>query len=330
MASIQDQLQTTKKTVFLNLSNSTDVSTTIEDGPAPLWDTVALGGIGILSLIGNGTVIFLICTRRNLHKPASPNWFVLSLALADLCVSGLYAPSRFICRFATDCSVIAWNIIYYFQGVFLSSSVLNLCVLTFDRYLAVVHPFTYRNIMRSSRVFHLIQSAWWMAILLNIPYLVLAFIPQESHESLFVHGVSYVVLFASIPSAFMFYAYIAIVFVVRRHKNHIKRQERQLAMNFTLDSTGVSRNNNHHHKDETMKAVGIIVIIFIICSGLYQWLTICNLGGNCHMTMESPVYFVIYTLFHFRSAINFIVYALLRKDFQAELRKIAKRFHKCA
>jgi hypothetical protein len=124
----------------------------------------------------------------------------------------------------------------------------------------------------------------------------------------------------------MIYAYIAIAIVVRRHRMIIKRQEMQVATNFRQE-TGANRHSNHT-KDETMKAVGIIVVIFIICSGLFQWLTICTLGEGCNVSMESPAYFVIYTLLYSKSAINFIVYALLRKDFQRELKNIFKRCFK--
>lgn len=302
--------------------NASESYTHYEDGSPPLWDTIVLGVIAILSLIGNGTVIYLICTRKNLHKPASPNWFVLSLAVADLCVGALYAPSRFLCFFAhITCTNMTWNIIVYFQSVFLTASVTNLCVLTFDRYLAVVHPFTYRNSMLTSRkVYHLIHSAWWIALLSNIPFLVTEFMPNVNHDNArFIHTAAHMIIFALIPSVFMMYAYITIVAVVRKHKKVIKKQHKQIATNF-----GRSNGNPCKYKDDTMKAVGIIVVVFIICSALYQWLTICTLG-SCNMPLYgSPVHFIIFTLLHFKSAINFVVYALLRKDFQTEIRKISK------
>lgn len=298
--------------------------TYLADRGPPLWDTIALGIIATLSLLGNGTVIYLICTRKNLHKTASPNWFVLSLAIADLCVGALYAPSRFLCIFAVTCNDMTWNIIVYFQSVFLTASVTNLCALTFDRYLAVVHPFTYRNSMlTSTKVYHLIHFAWWVALLSNVPFLVTEFMPNVNKESgRFFHTAAHMIIFAVIPSIFMIYAYLAIATVVRKHKNVIKRQRMELATNFSIEVT--SHRNSYKYNDDTMKAVGIIVVVFILCSALYQWLTICTLG-SCNMPLYgSPVHFVIFTLLHFKSAINFVVYALLRKDFQNEIRKIWK------
>ncbi|XP_031563736.1 octopamine receptor beta-1R-like [Actinia tenebrosa] len=304
-------------------SSSFDSESFLMSDAVPLWDTVVLGIIASLSLCGNGVVILLIGTRKKLRKHASPNWFVLSLALADMCVGGLYAPSRFICRFATSCSVITWNIIYYFQSVFLSSSVLNLCVLTFDRYLAVVHPFTYHNVMNSARVFHLIQLAWWVAVLLNIPFSVIEFHPQfYTNEARMVHSVSHMVIFAFVPSLFMIYAYIAIMIIIRRHKTIIMRQEMQIAANFQQETT-CNRQKNHT-KDGTMRAVGVIVLMFIICSGLFQWLTICSLLDTGDIAPDSLAYFIIFTLLNFKSAVNVVVYALLRKDFQKELKNLLR------
>lgn len=302
-------------------NSSVDIESFFMSDTVPLWDTVLLGIIASLSFCGNAIVILLISARKKLRKQASPNWFILSLALADLCVGGLYAPSRFICRFATDCSVVAWNVIYYFQSVFLSSSVLNLCVLTFDRYLAVVRPFTYHTVMSSSRVFYLIQLAWWIAVLLNIPFSLIEFIPQfSSKEAPVVHSVSQMVIFAFIPSLFMIYAYITIMVIVRRHKMHIMLQEMQIAANFQGETQSTRPKNNT--KDGTMRAVGVIVLNFIICSGLFQWLTISSLLDPGDHIIDSPAYRIIFILLHFKSAVNVLVYALLRKDFQNELRNL--------
>ena len=45
----------------------------------------ALGGIlSVSTVLGNSLVIYLIISRKRLHKTV--NWFLFSLAVADLCV----------------------------------------------------------------------------------------------------------------------------------------------------------------------------------------------------------------------------------------------------
>ena len=48
----------------------------------PLWYSVLGGLSSIIAVAGNGIVIYLIVTRHRLHTTA--NWFILSLAIADL------------------------------------------------------------------------------------------------------------------------------------------------------------------------------------------------------------------------------------------------------
>lgn len=282
---------------------------------------------GTLALLGNGIVILLIVARNSLRKHPSPNWFILSLAVADLCVGGLYAPSRLVCVYFDDklCPPPTWGIVLFFQSVFLNSSVSNLCALTFDRYLAVVHPFHYQNTMTKTRVIHIIEIAWFSAIVLNIPYLIMEFASEDLALRIsilrFVHIVAQMIIFAFIPCAFMIYAYLVIFLILRRHRNDILRQEMQLAANFQLEVTV----NRHHGttRDGTMKAVAVIVAFFLLCTGLFQWLTICHLVESCNsVPNDSVAYFIIFTLLHFKSVINVVVYALLRADFQKELKNL--------
>lgn len=312
------------KNTSINASNGDSFATASDP---PLWDTICLAVIGTLSLLGNGTVVLLIAARSSLRKHPSPNWFILSLAVADLCVGSLYAPSRLVCVYFDDTSLCpppTWGIVLFFQSMFLNSSVCNLCALTFDRYLAVVHPFTYQNTMTKTRVLHIIEIAWLTAIILNIPYLIMEFAPEDLQLRVsfrFVHIVTQMIIFAFIPCAFMIFAYTAIFLILRRHKKDIRRQEMQLAANFQMEIT----NQRQHYttKDGTMKAVAVIVAFFLLCTGLYQWLTICNLVDSCNLVPNaSAAYFIIFTLLHFKSVINVVVYALLRRDFQNELKNL--------
>lgn len=313
-----------------NTTSNVSFSNAFTPSPSPLpplWDTICLAVIGTLALLANGTVIFLVTAKSSLRKHPSPNWFILSLAVGDLCVGGVYAPSRLVCVYFGDsmCPPPTWSIVYFFQSVFLSSSVANLCALTFDRYLAVVRPFAYQNTMTKTRVLHIIQLSWLSAVVLNIPFLIMefTFLEFEVRMSIrFVHLVAQMTIFAFIPCAFMIYAYLVIFLIVRRHRMDIKRQEMQLAANFHVEMS----HNQHHNtsKDGTMKAVAVIVFLFIVCTSLVQWLTICNLVESCQSvpSNESAAYFIIFTLLHFKSAINVVVYALLRRDFQRELRSL--------
>ena len=62
----------------------------------------ALGGIlSIITVLGNGLVIYLIVSRKRFHKTV--NWSLFSLAVAYLCVGLIHIPSK-ACVSASLCS----------------------------------------------------------------------------------------------------------------------------------------------------------------------------------------------------------------------------------
>ena len=96
--------------------------------------------LSIATALGNGLVIFLVAKHRRLHS-APANKFVLSLAVADFGVGIAVFPSSYFCtKYSLACNAKVYMALFWF---FLHSSVTNLCTLTLDRYIAIVHPLKY-------------------------------------------------------------------------------------------------------------------------------------------------------------------------------------------
>ena len=105
----------------------------------PLWALITGWILAVLTVVGNGLVIFLITTRLNLRN--TTNWFVLSLAVVDFGVGAVYYPRLSFCSIHdATCVNDVVKIAYPIGVLFLCASVTNLCALTLDRYLAVVTP----------------------------------------------------------------------------------------------------------------------------------------------------------------------------------------------
>ena len=111
-----------------------------EDHKMETWFWILGWSLSILSMTGNGFIIFLVCRRRRLRNKT--NAFVVSLALADFCVGWSTLPSLFICEEITGCDPTAFiaNGVDYFRWLFAYASVTNLCSLVLDRYIAIVRP----------------------------------------------------------------------------------------------------------------------------------------------------------------------------------------------
>ena len=92
----------------------------------------------------NTLVIYLIATDRLLQTEV--NLFIMSLAIADFCFGLTYFPTFFTCEFYLPCDRELRRI---FAAYFAFASLTNLCVMTIDRYVAIVMPFKYVSIMTS-------------------------------------------------------------------------------------------------------------------------------------------------------------------------------------
>ena len=116
--------------------------------------------LSILTITGNGFIMFLVSSKRRLRTKT--NAFIVSLAVADFFVGMCVIPSLFFCDVTSSCDwpqpwhswadIIRW--------LFSSSSVINLCCLVLDRYIAIVKPLKYVTFMTSHRVLQITFFSW--------------------------------------------------------------------------------------------------------------------------------------------------------------------------
>nr|XP_058970303.1 uncharacterized protein LOC131796717 [Pocillopora verrucosa] len=65
------------------------------------WFWILGWSLSIVTIAGNGFIIFLVCRRRRLRTKT--NAFVVSLAVADFCVGLSAVPPLFVCEKTTGC-----------------------------------------------------------------------------------------------------------------------------------------------------------------------------------------------------------------------------------
>lgn len=134
----------------------------------------ALGSIllmfSIMTVFGNSLVIAAVVRERYLHT--ATNYFVTSLAFAD-CLVGLV-----VMPFSAIYEVLQHN--WYFGSnwcdiwrsldvLFSTASILNLCVISLDRYWAITDPFVYPSRMSRQRASFLIAGIWICSGAISFP-----------------------------------------------------------------------------------------------------------------------------------------------------------------
>ena len=115
------------------------------------WFWVLGWFLSILTMVVNGFVIFLVCSKRQLRTKT--NAFVVSLAVADFGVGMIVVPSFFFCSLATGCTLSSKErlIVILLRVFTLYTSGIDLVTLVLERYVAVVKPLKYLTFMSSMK-----------------------------------------------------------------------------------------------------------------------------------------------------------------------------------
>ena len=266
------------------------------------------------AIVGNGLVIYLITFRQRLHSKA--NWFVLSLAAADLFVGASFLPYYRACKAEEFC--YQRHIHWLCVDVFLCASVTNLCLLTVDRYIAIVKPLKYLTTMTQRRVMFGILAAWCFpaatALLpLSWTYLANSMAQRTTCWKVFIIGT--VCVYGIIPCLLLPLAIVRILLIARRCR--IERCVVIAQLDFNYSEARGRRQSFPDQDISSTKLIVAIVILFLICYLFGVCVRIAAVFGE-HLPPES-VYVISSILILTNSAANPVAYGLLKKDFRREL-----------
>ena len=126
----------------------------------------------LVVIIGNILVIVAVSTHIKLRTVT--NTFIISLAVADLMLGMTVLP------FSSANEVlrywpfgVVWCNIWLAIDVWLcTASILSLCAISLDRYLAISKPFKYPRLMSQTRARILVTSVWVLSFLICFPPLI--------------------------------------------------------------------------------------------------------------------------------------------------------------
>ncbi|XP_038066538.1 histamine H2 receptor-like [Patiria miniata] len=317
--------------------NSTQQVFDDEEPTIGKWVCQLLAVEGVIGVLGNLLVCIVILRIKLLHNMT--NYLLVNLAVADMllclqCIfNGLifhqdckiidYVPKTFVgkvafCRFLQS-DILSWAFSY--------ASAYNLCVVTLERYVALVHPLQYARKLTTTRMKILITLIWMMSFLFSLPYLFL-FKPSndpdlvcseiEYQDNTFHVLLGVFVFFSSylLPLTLMSWAYYKIQVTLKRQAKALNLQHARAAAYDLV----IARQRLVSMLTIVLGALIILWtptnITFLVCvHGAFRGqIPFCGSNGFKYFKA------IAHVVFYFNSVINPIIYELKYKKFRQGLK----------
>ncbi|XP_075407616.1 5-hydroxytryptamine receptor 6 [Tenrec ecaudatus] len=312
------------------------------------WVAAALCVVITLTAAANMLLIVLICTQPALRNTS--NFFLVSLFTSDLMVGLVVMPPAMLNalygRWVLARSLcLLWAA---FDVMCCSASILNLCLISLDRYLLILSPLRYKLRMTPPRALALVLGAWSLAALASFLPLLLGWhelgrvrTPAPGQCRLlaslpFVLVASGVTFF--LPSGAICFTYCRILLTARKQAVQVACLTAGMA-NQALETLQVprtprpgvesaeSRRLATTHSRKALKAsltLGILLGMFFV-----TWLPffVANIVQAVCDCISPDLFDVLTWLGYCNSTMNPIIYPLFMRDFKRALGKFLPCAH---
>ncbi|KAF1388838.1 hypothetical protein PFLUV_G00066870 [Perca fluviatilis] len=285
--------------------------------------------IAVFSVLGNVLVCWAVGLNSNLQSIT--NFFVVSLAVADIAVGVLAIPFAIVISTGFCSNFYGCLFIACFVLVLTQSSIFSLLAIAIDRYIAIKIPLRYNSLVTGQRAQGIIAICWVLSIIIGLTPMMGWHKSSESSNSTCAPGLmkclfegvvvmEYMVYFnflacVLIPLVLMLAIYLCI-FMAARHQ--LKLMEVKVVH-------GEKSRSTLQKEVQAAKSLAIIVGLFAVC-----WLPLHII--NC-FTLFCPlcdrppawIMYVAIILSHANSVINPFIYAYRIREFRQTFRKIIRR-----
>uniref|UniRef100_A0A182N195 G-protein coupled receptors family 1 profile domain-containing protein n=1 Tax=Anopheles dirus TaxID=7168 RepID=A0A182N195_9DIPT len=300
--------------------------------------------VALTAIFGNTLVIVAFKRERRLRRRT--NFYIVSLASADLLVGTLGIPFAVLASIGLPTNLHACLFTISLLVVLCTISIFCLVAVSIDRYWAILHPLAYSRNMRTKTTLYIISMCWLAGSIIGfLPLFGWHEDPSED-ACLFVKVMNYdylVFLYLVtiiIPAVLLLAFYIHIYRVIVRQRKQILSVSTTDSRLSNADASSSSSSSRRRTKKDnysgTMLRVlraaqnrevkatqnlSVIVLFFMLCwMPLHTINCIVAFCPQCHI--HAPVMLFVITLSHLNSAMNPLLYAYHLKDFRAALKRL--------
>ena len=218
-------------TIF-SLTSNTSKPNTNATLALPLVQAIIVGTLMSIivlgAVLGNILVIASVASNRKLRTIT--NFYVVSLAMADLLVATLVMPIAIVVQITGRWwfGVIACDIHVSFDVMLCTASILNLCCISLDRYFAITKPLEYSTKRSKRLALIMICITWIVAALVSCPP-ILGWREEDrwenTHECVLTRDPGYVIYSSLgsfyLPLLVMSFVYMRIMIVASRRNKRV-------------------------------------------------------------------------------------------------------------
>uniref|UniRef100_A0A672T6C7 5-hydroxytryptamine receptor 6-like n=1 Tax=Sinocyclocheilus grahami TaxID=75366 RepID=A0A672T6C7_SINGR len=294
-------------------------------GSGPWLLAVMLSLIILVTACGNILLIALVFAHRSLR--CTSNCFLVSLFLSDLMVALVVMPPAML-----NVLCGTWVLAPGFCPVWLcfdvmccSASILNLCVISLDRYLFIISPLRYKQHMTPPRALLLVGGAWGLAALtsflpIKMDWHSLGRTPSMQCRLRVTLPFALVATFLTffLPSTAICFTYCRILLAARRQA----RQVEALTHPPYPPPSPSHRRLAHRQRKRALKAsltLGVLLGLFFSA-----WLPffITNMAQAVCECVPPSFFDAITWLGYCNSTMNPIIYPMFMRDFKRALARL--------
>lgn len=266
---------------------------------------------GFITVCGNFLVLVAIF-RTHLLRVAS-NVFIGSLAAADFTI-GLVMNPIYTAIVALDIMDHAHplNVAEHYLWIHtVITTTFNLAAMSVERYIAVIHPLYYAQVITTRRCLTVAVVIWSFSILFVCTR---AFIhkPDEIETLWIVHSV----IGIAIPLCVIIFCYFHIFKAIKEQRKRINQQQTAVQ--------AFEQNLHPHNHAKAARTMAIVILFFILFWTPNIVMTILNFFAKdeCAETRIFQIWVWCASVPFVSSAVNPFVYSIRMQDFRAAIKRI--------
>ncbi|XP_033747252.1 histamine H2 receptor-like [Pecten maximus] len=289
---------------------------------------ICLSMLIITSVFGNIAVIVAITVNRHLREEQA-SFLIVNLAVTDL-INGLTVMVSSFCSMVTDRWVFGHamcSTVCAINYCLIITSMLTLCFISFDRYHAILHPMKYPMWISRNKVGMAIAYSWLQGVVFSVVPVILQWIQydyweavcaiqwqQEKTQAIYYVITAFLLCFF-LPGLALVVNYFLVVREVRRASRSLR----------PFSDLTESRKSKYSQSSKVIYSLLVVVLAYFVCMTPFSVTKLIKVIVTDTSFVPGRINTLASLVGYFSSAVNPLVYGLLRKDFKSAYKLIFKK-----